>query len=71
MQKVMFLLLVLALAAWVVADALYWGLSDHPGLLPHPRYFFLVTIGSGVAVALWVLIYVLGKIASRKGRKSG
>ena len=70
MQKVIFLLLVFALAAWVVADALYWGSSGHPSLLPHSMYFVLAIIGIAVAFALWGLIYVLGKIASRKTRKS-
>jgi hypothetical protein len=71
MQKVIFVLLVVALAAWVVADALYWGSPGYPRLFPHPRYFLLVTIGIAVAAALWGLIYVLGKIVSGRTRKSG
>jgi len=70
MQKMTFLLLVIALAAWVLADAFYWGSSGYPSLFPHPRYLVLVTIGIAVAVALWVLAYVVGKIVSRKTHKS-
>jgi hypothetical protein len=71
MQKMIFLLLVIALAAWVVADALYWGSSGHPSLFPNPRYIALVAIGIAVAGTLWGLIYILGKIVSRRTRKSG
>ncbi len=70
MQKTIFILLIIALAAWVAADAIYWGSSGHPSLFPHPRYFLLVTIGIAVAAAIWGLIYVLGKIASGRTRKS-
>jgi hypothetical protein len=69
MQKVIFLLLVFALAAWVVADALYWGFSGHPSLFPHLGYFVLITVGIAVAAALWVLIYILRKIVTRKTRR--
>jgi hypothetical protein len=70
MQKMIFLLLVIALAAWVLADAFYWGSSGHPSLFPHSRYFVLITIGIAVAAALWGLAYVVGKIVSRKTHKS-
>ena len=71
MQKIIFLLLLIALVAWVVADALYWGSSGHPSLFPDTRYFVLVTIGIAVAAALWGLIHVLSKIVSRRTRRSG
>jgi hypothetical protein len=47
-------------------DALYWGSSDFPALFPHPRYFELVAIVIAIAVVLWVVIYVVGRIVLKK-----
>ncbi len=74
MQKlslVVLLFLIIALGAWVVVDALYWGSTEHFNLFPHPRYFVLATIGLATVGALSLLIFIFGKILSRKTRRSG
>ena len=74
MQKlllVVLLFIIIALGVWVVADALYWGSTDRFSPFPHPRYFVLATIGIATVAALAFLIFIFGKILSKKTRRSG
>ncbi len=71
LSLVLLLFLVFALGAWVVVDALYWGSTENFNLFPHPRYFVLATIGIAMVAALSLLIFIFGKIFSRKTRRPG
>jgi len=65
-MKVLLIILILAMDAWIVVDALYWGSSDFPSLFPHSRYVVLAAIGTALALVLWVLIYAIARIFSKK-----
>jgi len=71
LSLVVLIFLLIALMIWVVVDALYWGSAGHASLFPNPMYFGLVTIGIATVAALSFLIFILGKVLSRKKRRSG
>jgi hypothetical protein len=74
MQKlslVVLIFLIIALGAWVVVDAFYWGSTENFNLFPHPRYFVLAIIGIATVAVLAFLIFICGKILSKKTRRSG
>ncbi len=70
MKKPLLWFLIAALALWVLVDAFYWCIGDHPNLFPHSRYFLLLSIGIAVALALSLLIFLFRKIVELITRRS-